>query len=126
MSTFTSKMGGSILSGKIPKSTKTFECSQVDKTQKLCEALIIHNSWFTHMNKGHKRDKSPLDGDVMTYDFHKYHALGNDYIVIDPNKTNTKLSVQRAELPGDVDMITGSPFLPAPAAGRRGIQPTCP
>jgi diaminopimelate epimerase len=28
----------------------------------------------------------------MSLNFHKYHALGNDYIVIDPNKTNAKLS----------------------------------
>jgi hypothetical protein len=28
--------------------------------------------------------------------------------------------------PGNLDMITGSAFLPAPVAGRRGIQPTCP
>jgi len=37
-----------------------------------------------------------------------------------------KLPAHRAGLPGNVDMITGSAFLPAPAAGRRGIQPTCP
>ena len=50
------------------------------------------------MKTGHKKDKIPLDGDVIPYDFHKYHALGNDYIVIDPNKTKAKLSAQRAEL----------------------------
>ena len=27
----------------------------------------------------------------MSLDFHKYHALGNDYIVIDPNETKAKL-----------------------------------
>ena len=48
------------------------------------------------MNTRHKKDKIPLDGDVIPYDFHKYHALGNDYIVIDPNKTKAKLSAQRA------------------------------
>ena len=49
------------------------------------------------MNTRHKKDKNPLDGNVIAYDFHKYHALGNDYIVIDPNKTKAKLSVHRAE-----------------------------
>lgn len=28
----------------------------------------------------------------MNFDFYKYHALGNDYIVIDPNKVNIDLS----------------------------------
>jgi len=32
-----------------------------------------------------------------------------------------KLHTHRAELPGSVDIITGSAFLLAPAAGRRGI-----
>jgi diaminopimelate epimerase len=50
------------------------------------------------MKTRHKKDKIPLDGDVIPYDFHKYHALGNDYIVIDPNKTKAKLPAQRAEL----------------------------
>jgi len=35
-----------------------------------------------------------------------------------------KLPAHRAALPGYVNMITGSAFLPAPAAARRGIQPT--
>jgi len=30
-----------------------------------------------------------MDGSA---DFHKYHALGNDYIVIDPQKTRIDLS----------------------------------
>jgi diaminopimelate epimerase len=75
------------------------------------------------MNKGHKKDKSPLDGDVMTYDFHKYHALGNDYIVIDPNKTKANLPAQGAELPGDVDMIRGSALPPAYKAGHPADLP---
>jgi hypothetical protein len=41
-----------------------------------------------------------------------------------------KLTAHRAGLPGNVDMITGSAFLPAYPAktgqARRGIQPTCP
>ena len=72
------------------------------------------------MKTRHKKDKIPLDGDVIPYDFHKYHALGNDYIVIDPNKTKVKLSAHpvktgqaRLELPGDVNMIKGSASLPA-------------
>jgi diaminopimelate epimerase len=31
-------------------------------------------------------------------DFFKYHALGNDYIVIDPNKTNINLSAENIKL----------------------------
>ena len=27
----------------------------------------------------------------MSIDFYKYHALGNDYLVIDPNQTDIKL-----------------------------------
>jgi len=37
-----------------------------------------------------------------------------------------KLPAHRARLPGNESMIIGSAFLPAPAAGRRGTQPTCP
>ena len=37
-----------------------------------------------------------------------------------------KLPAHRAGLPGNEYINTGSAFLPAPAAGRRGIQPTCP
>ena len=51
------------------------------------------------MNTRHKKDKIPLDGNVIAYDFHKYHALGNDYIVIDPN--NTKLNV----IPENIKLI---------------------
>ena len=40
--------------------------------------------------------------------------------------SDVKLFAPRAELPGNEDMIIGSAFLPAPAAGRRGMQPTCP
>jgi hypothetical protein len=43
------------------------------------------------MNTRRKKDEIPLDGGVMPYDFHKYHALGNDYNVINPNKTKVKL-----------------------------------
>ena len=50
------------------------------------------------MKTRHKKDKIPLDGDVIRHDFHKYHALGNDYIVIDPNKTKAKLPAHRVEL----------------------------
>jgi len=50
------------------------------------------------MNTRHKEDKIPLDGDVMSYDFHKYHALGNDYIVIDPNKTELNLTPENVKL----------------------------
>jgi diaminopimelate epimerase len=28
----------------------------------------------------------------MPWEFYKYHALGNDYIVIDPHKTKINLS----------------------------------
>ena len=28
----------------------------------------------------------------MKYDYYKYHALGNDYIIIDPNNVNFKLN----------------------------------
>ncbi len=34
----------------------------------------------------------------MGYDFKKYHGLGNDYIVIDPNKTNINLSEENIKL----------------------------
>lgn len=34
----------------------------------------------------------------MPDDFYKYHALGNDYIVIDPNKTRIDLTVDRIRL----------------------------
>ncbi|CUH94866.1 hypothetical protein P22_0932 [Propionispora sp. 2/2-37] len=34
----------------------------------------------------------------MNIDFYKYHALGNDYIVIDPNKTNLNLSEKNIRL----------------------------
>jgi diaminopimelate epimerase len=44
------------------------------------------------MNTRHKKDKIPLDGDSMSMNFYKYHALGNDYIVIDPNNTNLDLT----------------------------------
>jgi len=65
--------------------------SLVDKVSKVCEGLSILNSLIIDMKTRHKKDKIPMDGDVIPYDFHKYHALGNDYIVIDPNKTKVKL-----------------------------------
>lgn len=34
----------------------------------------------------------------MDFHFHKYHALGNDYIVMDPNKTNVNLSAENIRL----------------------------
>jgi len=34
----------------------------------------------------------------MDYHFYKYHALGNDYIVIDPQKTNVNLSEENIRL----------------------------
>ena len=34
----------------------------------------------------------------MSADFFKYHALGNDYIVIDPNKTKIKLNTENIRL----------------------------
>ena len=34
----------------------------------------------------------------MKMDFYKYHALGNDYIVIDPNKTRFKLTEENIKL----------------------------
>lgn len=34
----------------------------------------------------------------MTADFYKYHALGNDYIVIDPNKSSLKLTEDNIRL----------------------------
>ena len=34
----------------------------------------------------------------MNIDFYKYHALGNDYIVIDPNKTNINLTKANIKL----------------------------
>lgn len=34
----------------------------------------------------------------MNFDFYKYHALGNDYIVIDPNKTDIIMSEQNIRL----------------------------
>ena len=37
-----------------------------------------------------------------------------------------KTGQARQGLPGNEYINTGSAFLPAPAAGRRGIQPTCP
>jgi len=50
------------------------------------------------MNTRHKKDKIPLDGDVIPYNFHKYHALGNDYIVIDPNKTELNMTPKNIKL----------------------------
>ena len=43
-----------------------------------------------------------------------------------PSPKRLRAGRHKAGLPGNVDMITGSAFLSAPAAGRRGIQPTCP
>jgi diaminopimelate epimerase len=37
----------------------------------------------------------------MKDDFHKYHALGNDYIVIDPNKTSFDLTEENIKLIGN-------------------------
>ena len=37
-------------------------------------------------------------GDYMDCDFYKYHALGNDYIVIDPQKTKVNLSEENIRL----------------------------
>ncbi|VBB04996.1 diaminopimelate epimerase dapf [Lucifera butyrica] len=34
----------------------------------------------------------------MEFQFYKYHALGNDYIVIDPNKTKVNLSAENIRL----------------------------
>lgn len=34
----------------------------------------------------------------MNFDFYKYHALGNDYIVIDPNKVSLELSEKNIRL----------------------------
>ncbi|WP_378955183.1 diaminopimelate epimerase [Pelosinus sp. sgz500959] len=34
----------------------------------------------------------------MNFDFYKYHALGNDYIVIDPNKVNINLTKENIQL----------------------------
>lgn len=34
----------------------------------------------------------------MSFDFFKYHALGNDYLVIDPNKTKINLTVENIKL----------------------------
>jgi diaminopimelate epimerase len=34
----------------------------------------------------------------MNFDYYKYHALGNDYIVIDPNKTNVNLTEKNIRL----------------------------
>lgn len=34
----------------------------------------------------------------MEFDFYKYHALGNDYIVIDPNKTDITMSEENIRL----------------------------
>lgn len=34
----------------------------------------------------------------MNVDFSKYHALGNDYIVIDPDKTKLKLTEENIRL----------------------------
>jgi len=109
---------------------KTFEfvtSSLVDKVSKVCEGLSILNSLIIDMKTRHKKDKIPLDGDRMSLDFHKYHALGNDYIVIDPNETKAKLPAHpvktgqaRLELPGDVDMITGSALPPTPAYRQEG------
>ena len=31
-------------------------------------------------------------------DFYKYHALGNDYIVIDPNQTNIDINEQNIKI----------------------------
>jgi hypothetical protein len=56
--------------------------SLVDKVSKLCEGLSILNSLFIDMNTRHKKDKIPLDGNAIAYDFHKYHALGNDVIAV--------------------------------------------
>ncbi|WP_374214245.1 hypothetical protein [Candidatus Desulfosporosinus nitrosoreducens] len=35
---------------------------------------------------------------MMKIDYYKYHALGNDYIVIDPNKTRINLSAENIKL----------------------------
>ena len=43
---------------------------------------------------GHKKER----GRTMKIDFWKYHALGNDYIVIDPNKTPINLTKEDIQL----------------------------
>ena len=35
---------------------------------------------------------------MKSYNYHKYHALGNDYIVIDPNHSQIKLTKENIEL----------------------------
>ena len=43
----------------------------------------------------------------MVTDFYKYHALGNDYIVIDPNVSNFNLNEIAIKLICDVHMPGG-------------------
>ena len=50
------------------------------------------------MSVRQKKNKAPLRGDLIPYDFHKYHALGNDYIVIDPNKTKLNMTPENINL----------------------------
>jgi len=47
-----------------------------------------------------------------------------DEVKLSPHPVKTGQA--RLGLPGNENMIIGSAFLPAPAAGRRGIQPTYP
>ncbi len=65
----------------------------------------------------------------MEYHFYKYHALGNDYIVIDPNKTRITLSAENIRLICHRNFGIGSdgilfgPLLQANATGLRIFNP---
>ena len=50
------------------------------------------------MSAQQKKNKVPLRGNVTPCSFHKYHALGNDYIVIDPNKTKLNMTPENIKL----------------------------
>lgn len=61
----------------------------------------------------------------MGYDFYKYHALGNDYIVIDPNKTDIHLSCETIQLICHRNFGLGSDGIlygPLPCNGRLGLR----
>ena len=45
---------------------------------------------------------------MMSFEFTKYQALGNDYLVIDPNKTKINITVEQIKLICDRHFGIGS------------------
>ncbi len=59
----------------------------------------------------------------MPIDFHKYHALGNVYLVIDPNKTQLNLSGDTIKLICDWHYGIGSDGILYGPLFKDGVSP---